>query len=97
MSYSDLLVQDARLVILRVINEMPSQRANSSVLCSILDEKFGHTLSRVEVKEQLRWLEERELVEIEEAGAVLLATLREKGELVVRGRVTVEGVKRPRI
>jgi hypothetical protein len=28
---------------------------------------------------------------------VLLATLREKGELVVRGRVTVEGVKRPRI
>lgn len=97
MSYSDLLVQDARLVILRVINEMPSQRANSSVLCSILDEKFGHTLSRVEVKEQLRWLEERELVEIEEAGAVLLATQREKGELVVRGRVTVEGVKRPRI
>jgi pyridoxine/pyridoxamine 5'-phosphate oxidase len=54
-------------------------------------------VSRVEVKAQLRWLEERELVEIEEAGAVLLATLREKGELVVRGRVTVEGVKRPRI
>jgi hypothetical protein len=97
MSYADLLLQDARLVILRVVNEMPSQRANSSVLCSILDEKFGHVLSRVEVKAQLRWLEERELVEIEEAGAVLLATLREKGELVVRGRVTVEGVKRPRI
>ncbi|MBN9697173.1 MAG: ArsR family transcriptional regulator [Zoogloea sp.] len=97
MSYSDLLVQDARLVILRVINEMPNRRANSSVLCSILDEKFGHTLTRVEVKEQLRWLEERELIEIEEAGAVLLATLREKGEQVVRGRVTVEGVKRPRI
>jgi repressor of nif and glnA expression len=97
MSYADLLLQDARLVILRVVSEMPSQRANSSVLCSILDEKFGHALSRVEVKAQLRWLEERELVEIEEAGAVLLATLREKGELVVRGRVTVEGVKRPRI
>ncbi len=97
MSYADLLLQDARLVILRVIKEMPSMRANSSVLCSILDEKFGHTLTRVEVKEQLRWLEERELVEIEEAGAVLLATLREKGDQVVRGRVTVDGVKRPRI
>ncbi|MBS0354055.1 MAG: ArsR family transcriptional regulator [Proteobacteria bacterium] len=96
MSYSDLLVQDARLVILRVINEMPSRRANSSVLCTILDERYGHALSRAEVKEQLRWLEERELVEIEEAGVVLLATIRERGEKVVEGRITVEGVKRPR-
>lgn len=96
MSYGDLLIQDARLVLLRVINEMPSQRANSSVLCTILDERYGHPLTRVEVKEQLRWLEERELIEIEEAGAVLLATLRERGEKVVNGRITVEGVKRPR-
>lgn len=97
MSYADLLMQDARLVILRVISEMPSERANSSVLCSILDEKYGHTFTRAEVKTELRWLEERELVEIEEAGSVLLATLRERGAQVVRGRVTVEGVKRPRV
>lgn len=97
MSYSDLLIQDARLVLLRVMNEMPSKRANSSVLCTILDEKYGHELDLPAVKRELRWLEENELVEIETAGSVLLATLRERGEKVVKGRITVEGVKRPRI
>ena len=97
MSYSDLLIQDARLVLLRVMHEMPSRRANSSVLCTIIDEHYGHSLEVADVKRELRWLEERELVEIETAGAVLLATLRDRGEMVVKGRITVEGVKRPRI
>ncbi len=97
MSYGDLLIQDARLVLLRVMSEMPSHRANSSVLCTILDEKFGHALELADVKRELRWLEENELVEIETAGSVLLATLRERGKKVVKGRITVEGVKRPRI
>ncbi len=97
MSYSNLLIQDARLVLLRVIAEMPSRRANSSVLCTIIDEHYGHSLEVADVKRELRWLEERELVEIETAGAVLLATLRDRGEMVVKGRITVEGVKRPRI
>lgn len=97
MSYSDLLIQDARLVLLRVMHEMPSRRANSSVLCTILDEKYGHALELADVKRELRWLEEHELVEIETAGSVLLATLRDRGEMVVKGRITVEGVKRPRI
>ena len=97
MSYEDLLIEDARLVLLRVMYEMPNRRANSSVLCSILDEKFCHALELADVKRELRWLEERELVEIDTAGAVLLATLRDRGERVVKGRITVEGVKRPRI
>ena len=97
MSYEDLLIEDARLVLLRVMSEMPNRRANSSVLCSILDEKFCHALEVADVKRELRWLEERELVEIETAGSVLLATLRDRGERVVKGRITVEGVKRPRI
>ena len=97
MSYGDLLIQDARLVLLRVISEMPSRRANSSVLCTIIDERYGHTLELADVKRELRWLEEHELVEIETAGSVLLATLRERGEKVVKGRITVDGVKRPRV
>lgn len=97
MSYEDLLIQDARLVMLRVMHEMPSRRANSSVLCTILDERFCHQLELADVKRELRWLEEHELVEIEVAGSVLLATLRDRGEKVATGRITVEGVKRPRL
>ena len=97
MSYEDLLIEDARLVLLRVMYEMPNRRANSSVLCSILDEKFCHALELADVKRELRWLEEQQLVKIDDVsnGAVLVAKLTERGADVAAGRARVDGVKRP--
>lgn len=94
--YAEFLSQDRRLVILRILAEMPTYRANSSVLHTVLNQ-WGHEPSRDQVKSELRWLEEQQLVEIEALGdgAVLLARLTERGEDVQAGRARVDGVKRP--
>lgn len=94
--YADYLSQDRRLVILRILAEMPTYRANSSVLHTVLNE-WGHEPSRDQVKGELRWLQEQQLVTVEEVGdgAVLLAKLTERGADVAAGRARVDGVKRP--
>lgn len=95
MSFSDYLRKDVRLVSLRILAEMPGYRANSSVLSNLLDQ-FGHSVTRDQVKTELRWLQEQGLVSIEDAGSVLVATLQERGQDVASGRAVVDGVARPR-
>lgn len=94
--YSEFLSKDRRLVILRILAEMPTYRANSSVLHSVLQE-WGHEPSRDQVKGELRWLEEQQLITVDDLGegAVLLAKLTERGLDVQAGRARVDGVKRP--
>lgn len=94
--YANYLSEDRRLVILRILAEMPTYRANSSVLHTVLQE-WGHEPSRDQVKTELRWLEEQQLVTLEDVGdgAVLLAKLTERGADVAAGRARVDGVKRP--
>lgn len=94
--YADFLSQDRRLVILRILAEMPTYRANSSVLHTVLNQ-WGHEPSRDLVKTELRWLEEQKLVELDDIdnGSVLLAKLTERGQDVAAGRARVDGVKRP--
>lgn len=92
--YAQTLSEDRRLVILRVLSEMPAYKANSSVIYSLLS-NWGHSPSRDQVKNDLRWLEEQELVQVEEVATVFLATLTERGQDVAQGRAVVHGVKRP--
>lgn len=94
MSFKDYLRRDVRLVMLRILSEMPEYRANSSVIANVLDQ-FGHAVTRDQAKTELRWLEEQGLVELNEVGSVLVATLKERGQDVARGRATVDGVARP--
>lgn len=94
MSYADYLRKDVRLVVLRILTEMPSYRANSSVLTNVLDQ-FGHAVTRDQVKTELRWLAEQGLLEVNEAGSVLVATLTERGQDVAAGRARVDGINRP--
>lgn len=93
--FAEHLRQDQRLVLLRVLSEMPSYRANSSVLSTLLHQ-LGHTMSRDQVKTELRWLCEQGLLTLEEAGSVIVATLGERGQDVAEGRSRVDGVNRPR-
>lgn len=95
MSFSDYLRRDVRLVALRVLAEMPGYRANSSVLVNLLHQ-FGHTVTRDQIKTELRWLTEQGLLTVDEAGSVLVATLTERGQDVAEGRAVVDGVARPR-
>ncbi|TQL73074.1 ArsR family transcriptional regulator [Delftia sp. HK171] len=94
MSFQDFLRQDVRLVLLRVLTEMPAYRSNSSVLTSAL-ERFGHAVTRDQVKSELTWLSEQGLVVLTDLGGVSVATLTERGQDVATGRVVVPGVKRP--
>ncbi|NHC05904.1 VpaChn25_0724 family phage protein [Azonexus fungiphilus] len=94
MSFQDYLRRDVRLVILRVLSEMPEYRANSSVITNVLDQ-FGHAVTRDQVKTELRWLEEQGLIQLAEVGSVLVATLLERGQDVARGRAKVDGVAKP--
>jgi hypothetical protein len=93
--FSQHLRQDQRLVLLRILSELPSYRSNSSVLVGLM-EKLGHTMTRDQVKTELRWLAEQGLLAVEEAGSVLVATLNERGQDVAEGRARVDGIARPR-
>lgn len=94
LNFSAHLTADRRLVLLRLLAELPMYRANSSVL-NVALERFGHATTRDQVKTDLRWLEEQGLLNVEEAGPVLVATLAERGMDVAKGRALVPGVARP--
>lgn len=94
MSYADFLQSDRRLVILRILAELPGYRGNSSVIASLL-ERFGHAVSRDNVKSELRFLADVGALALVEAGAVLVATLSSRGEDVVKGRIVIDGIAKP--
>lgn len=95
MSFKDHLKQDMRLVVLRILQELPQYRSNSSVLGAGLD-RFGHSFSRDQVKTELYWLAEQGLLEIlDDLGSVLVVKLTERGLDVATGRATTNGVNRP--
>lgn len=88
------LSHDRRLVLLRLLADMPAYRANSSVLAMALT-KFGHACSRDMVKTELAWLAEQHLVQLDDLGPVLVATATERGMDVASGVAVVPGVARP--
>ncbi|TCR70509.1 hypothetical protein [Bosea sp. BK604] len=91
----DLLIRtEARLIVLRTLEEQPDGRLNSELLRVNL-EAFGITKSRDWVHDELNWLQEMGAVRVVEAGSVRVATLTAKGSDHVNRRVVIEGVKRP--
>lgn len=94
MNFDSFLREDQRLVILRILSEMPGYSSNSSVLYTALTQ-YGHTPSRDRIKSELRWLEEQGLVTVEDIETVLVARLTERGADVAVGRAVTPGVKRP--
>lgn len=94
-NFSEFLRHDQRLVMLRILSELPQYRSNSSVIASLLG-RFGHHPSRDQVKGDLTWLGEQGLVSVDDIGTVLVVTLTERGEDVATGRSSVPGVSKPR-
>ncbi len=94
MDYTEFLKEDRRLVILRLLSEMPSYRSNTSILCAGLDQ-MGHAATRDQVKTDVEWLAEQSLVKTEDVGSVVVVQLLERGQDVATGRAVVPGVKKP--
>ncbi|MDG4924231.1 MULTISPECIES: VpaChn25_0724 family phage protein [Pasteurellaceae] len=90
-----ILIKDQRLVILRSLAEA-GYDANESILSDCLD-LYGHDISRDLVRNHLVWLEEQGLIQLERLkDGYMVASITQRGLDVAQGRVTVEGVKRPR-
>ncbi|PKM31743.1 MAG: hypothetical protein CVV07_01120 [Gammaproteobacteria bacterium HGW-Gammaproteobacteria-11] len=92
--FANYLREDQRLVLLRILAELPGYRSNSSVLSDFL-QRYGHNASRDQVKTEIHWLAEQGLVQIEDLQTVLIVTLTERGSDVAAGRSNVPGVKKP--
>lgn len=95
MEYSELVTQDIRLVILRMLAQDPDYSHNHIVLQQLL-EQFGHSVSSDRMHTELSWLQEQGLVKVRSAGGIAVAKLTTRGDDVAQGRITVPGVQRPR-
>lgn len=95
MNFETKLKEEMRLVVLRLLNELPSYRGNSSTLHSGLD-RWGLSFSRDQVKTELYWLKDQGCLSIEmEDPAVIVVKLTERGQDVAENRARVHGIKRP--
>ena len=92
--YNTFLREERRLVILRLLNDAPEYRANSSVLATML-EHLGVPSTRDQVNGELDWLAEQGLVSVEDLGFIRVAVLTTRGGDCAAGRARVTGVKRP--
>ncbi|WP_049044384.1 hypothetical protein [Acinetobacter bereziniae] len=95
MSFENQLKEEMRLVMLRLLNELPSYRGNSSTLHSGLSH-WGLDFSRDQVKTELYWLKDQSCIDIElDNPNVLVVKLTERGQDVAEGRQRVPGIQRP--
>lgn len=94
MSMDTIIRQEARLIILRELEEQPDGRLNSELLRLRL-ETFGITKSRDWVHDELNWLADMTAITQMNAGTVRVAALTAKGSDHVQRRIVIEGVKRP--
>lgn len=93
--YAEMLAEDRRLVILRLLENSGGYRANEYLLHTALP-SFGHDVSQDRLRADLAWLEEQSLVHVDEQGDVRVATATQRGVDVALGHARVPGVKRPR-
>ncbi|APO76095.1 hypothetical protein AM571_CH03301 [Rhizobium etli 8C-3] len=94
--FNQFLTLDARLVILRALNEQSDGRLNDSLLADVLD-TYGHHRSRDWIRQQLRLLADLGAVKNTDIGPVMVAAITRLGVDHVERRTQLEGVKRPSI
>ncbi|GLX86359.1 hypothetical protein tloyanaT_26120 [Thalassotalea loyana] len=93
MALQNIQNQHYRLSILRALEAL-GYKSNDSMIqdaCAA----FHNVMSRDQVRSNLRWLQEQNLVSLEQVGDILNATLTTQGQDVANGRSFNDGVKRP--
>jgi hypothetical protein len=94
VTFEDIVRQEARLIILRTLNEQPDSRLNSELLREHL-ELYGINKSRDWLHEELRWLADLGTLSITDVATVKIASLTGKGRDHAERRIVIEGIKRP--
>ncbi|AQS38592.1 hypothetical protein Sps_03465 [Shewanella psychrophila] len=95
MALKQIMNEHQRLVILRLLGEVPGFDLNESILQDGLN-AYGLDISRDGLRTQLAWLAEQDLVTLDKVGSTQKAVLTARGEDVANGRAVVPGIKRPR-
>lgn len=93
-AFSDIVAEDLRLAVLRLLDEAEGYDLNTDILREALA-RLGHRQSADKLRSEIAWLEEQGLVRTRHVGRVLVATVTERGLDAARGRATVPGVRRP--
>lgn len=91
MSYAEEITRSRRLAILLALCFAPGYTLNRAALRDWV-ERTGYVTGVDKMALEIAWLEEMELVEVMEAGAVRLTY---RGEDVALGRSQTPGVQRP--
>lgn len=89
-----MMREEARLIMLRALEDQPDGRLNSELLRLTL-ETYGITKSRDWVHDELNWLAGMGTITVLVAGTVRVASITGKGSDHVCRRTIVEGIKRP--
>lgn len=94
LSYAEYETQDRRLVLLRALQHAAQYRTNALLLrryCAAV----GHTVSADRLEQDLAWLREQGLADIDKAESITVATLTQRGLDVATGSAEAPGVARP--
>lgn len=94
MAIQQILSEHQRLVILRLLHEVPGFDLNESILQDSLN-AYGLDVSRDSLRTQLAWLAEQGLLSLSQVGTTQIAKLSARGQDVAEGRASVPGIKRP--
>ena len=94
-SFAEKQAEDRRLSILLLLDRSPGGSGNEALLHDALPGTFGHEPSIDQVRVDIAWLAEQQLVTQREVGGLVLATITARGADVATGRARVPGVKRP--
>jgi len=95
MSYTQIVMENIRLIILQALEEDVDYSHNEEVIRGVLG-TFGHRISHDRLRAELHWLAEQGLVTINDVSGLLVIKLTARGEDVALGRSRVPGVARPR-
>lgn len=90
-----LLIEDCRLAELTILAESAGYQASDQVLYMMLG-RLGHMVAMDTLMNDLRFLEESELVHVDQVGEIRIAKLTQRGLDVAAGRTVEPGVARPR-
>ena len=93
-SFAQLMTENRRACILRTLEAAPAYTSNESLLHMMVVE-FGLSSSRDQVRGDLAWLAEQQLIDLKDISGVYVVKITLRGIDVARGLVTVPGVKRP--
>ncbi|WP_421793444.1 ArsR family transcriptional regulator [Hydrocarboniphaga effusa] len=94
MSFLDVVIAEARLRMLVMLDENTADgSAHAGLLDNALD-ACGLSLSRDVVHSQLDWLAEQRLVDVSTVAGIKRATITQRGKDVARGQAIVTGVLR---